>query len=182
MLTAVAVGLTVFVAPRTNRIYYDEQIYQSVGQNLADLKLAQMCNDGIVEYGRLQCWSGEYNKQPYAYPHVLSLAYRLFGVRPATAFVVNAAVMGLTVCCLYLLVFILFGDRDAAFFAGASRRTHARADPVVGDGGRRALGLAGVRRCASWRGARLSIEKHRGARGRRCRRRPMRSSFDLNRS
>ena len=29
-----------------------------------------MCNDGSVEYGRLQCASGEYNKQPYAYPHL----------------------------------------------------------------------------------------------------------------
>ena len=64
-----------------------------------------MCNDGTVEYGRLQCWSGEYNKQPYAYPHLLSVAYRVFGVRPATAFVVNAAVMALTVCAVYLLVF-----------------------------------------------------------------------------
>src|SRR3954452_12933475 len=26
-------GLTTFVAPKTNRIYYDEQIYQSIGQN-----------------------------------------------------------------------------------------------------------------------------------------------------
>ena len=91
-------GLTLFVAPRTNRIYYDEQIYQSIGQNLADLKLAQMCNDGTVEYGRLQCWMGEYNKQPYAYPHLLSVAYRVFGVSEGVAFAVNAAVMALTVC------------------------------------------------------------------------------------
>ena len=86
-----ASALTLFVAPRTNRIFYDEQIYQSIGQNLADLRLAQMCNDGSVEYGRLQCASGEYNKQPYAYPHLLSLAYRLFGVHAWTAFAVNAA-------------------------------------------------------------------------------------------
>ena len=39
-----------------------------------------MCNDGTVEYGRLQCSRGEYNKQPYAYPHLLSLVYRVFGV------------------------------------------------------------------------------------------------------
>jgi 4-amino-4-deoxy-L-arabinose transferase-like glycosyltransferase len=116
MLAALSISLTVFVAPRTNRIYYDEQIYQSVGQNLTDLKLAQVCHDGNVEYGRLQCGSGEYNKQPYAYPHLLSLAYRLFGVHPATAFVVNAAVAGLTICCVYLFVFCLFRSRDAAFF------------------------------------------------------------------
>jgi hypothetical protein len=45
----VAVSLTLFVAPRTNRIFYDEQIYQSIGQNLADLTLAQVCNEGGVQ-------------------------------------------------------------------------------------------------------------------------------------
>jgi 4-amino-4-deoxy-L-arabinose transferase-like glycosyltransferase len=117
-LTLLALALTVFLPPRTNRIYYDEQIYQSIGQNLADLKLAQMCNDGTVEYGRLQCWSGEYNKQPYAYPHLLSLAYRAFGVGPDTAFAVNAFVMAATVVAAYLLVLTLFNDRMAALFAG----------------------------------------------------------------
>ena len=69
-------------SPRTNRIFYDEQIYQNIGQNLADLRRAQMCNDGAIEDGRLRCASGEYNKQPYAYPHLLSVAYRVFGVGP----------------------------------------------------------------------------------------------------
>ena len=113
----VGVVLTVYVAPRTNRIYYDEQIYQGIGQNLSDMKRAQMCNDGTVEYGQLQCWSGQYNKQPYAYPHALSLAYRAFGVHEAIAFRLNAVVMAATVCLVYLLVFIVFEDRIAAFFA-----------------------------------------------------------------
>jgi 4-amino-4-deoxy-L-arabinose transferase-like glycosyltransferase len=118
VLAALAAALTLFVAPRTNRIYYDEQIYQGIGQNLSDLKLAQMCNDGTVEYGRLQCWLGEYNKQPYAWPHLLSVGYRAFGVSEWMAFAVNAVVMALTVCGVYLLAFLVFGDRTAAFFAG----------------------------------------------------------------
>jgi dolichyl-phosphate-mannose-protein mannosyltransferase len=118
VLAAFSVALTLFVAPRTNRIYYDEQIYQAIGQNIADIRLAQVCNDGAVEYGRLRCASGEYNKQPYGYPHVLSLAYRLLGVHTSTAFAVNALVMAATVCGVYLLVLTLFGDRDAALFAG----------------------------------------------------------------
>jgi hypothetical protein len=118
LLVALALGLTVGLAPRTNRIYYDEQIYQNAGQNLADLKRAQMCNDGTVQNGRLRCASGEYNKQPYAYPHLLSLAYRLFGVGTTTAFVVNAIAMALSVCAVYVLVLLLFSDRVAAFFAG----------------------------------------------------------------
>ena len=101
-----------------NRIFYDEQIYQSIGQNLTDLRLAQICNDGSVEYGRLQCLSGEYNKQPYGYPHLLSLAYRLFGVGTAVAFAVNAAAMVATVWAVYVLVWLLVRDRDAALFAG----------------------------------------------------------------
>jgi hypothetical protein len=117
-LAALAVALTLFAAPRTNRIFYDEQIYQGIAQNLADARLAQVCHDGSVEYGRLRCASGEYNKQPYAYPHALSLAYRLFGVHVWTAFALNAAAMALTVCAVYLLVCILFRDRDAALFAG----------------------------------------------------------------
>jgi hypothetical protein len=117
ILSAFGVALVLFAAPRTNRIFYDEQIYQGVGHNIADTRLAQMCNDGNVEYGRLRCASGEYNKQPYAYPHALSLAYRALGVRPWSAFAVNAAAMGMTICAVYLLVWAAFRDRDAALFA-----------------------------------------------------------------
>ena len=46
-----ALLLAAGVAPRTSRIYYDEQIYQHVGQNLSDLRLAQVCNDGSVDTG-----------------------------------------------------------------------------------------------------------------------------------
>ncbi len=145
ILAAVAVGLTVFVAPRTNRIYYDEQIYQSIGQNLADLKLAQMCNDGTVEYGRLQCWSGEYNKQPYAYPHLLSLAYRIVWCRASDRVCPERGSDGADG-----LLRVSAGVHPVRRSRGrvlcrAARRAHARADRVVGDGGRRALGLAGVR-------------------------------------
>lgn len=117
-LTAFSLALSLLVAPRTNRIFYDEQIYQAIGQNIADIRLAQGCNDGAVEYGRLHCASGEYNKQPYGYPHVLSLAYRLLGVHTWTAFAVNALAASATACVVSVLVLVLFGDRDAALFAG----------------------------------------------------------------
>jgi len=102
--------LTTWVAPRTSRIYYDEQIYQGVGRNLSDLHLAQMCNDGTVEYGRLRCWRGEYNKEPYGYPYLLSLAYRLAGVGEPTAFRLNNVVSALTALVAFLLAQLLFED------------------------------------------------------------------------
>jgi 4-amino-4-deoxy-L-arabinose transferase-like glycosyltransferase len=117
-LASLSLGLTLLVAPRTNRIYYDEQIYQGVAQNLADLRRAQMCNDGTVEYGRLQCWSSEYNKQPYAYPHLMGLAFRVFGVGSGVAFALNAAVMAASAMGVYLLTIVLFGSRTPALFSG----------------------------------------------------------------
>ena len=125
--TTVAVALAVsffawtlatVVAPRTNRIYYDEQIYEGIGQNLSDLHLAQMCNDGTVEYGRLQCSRGEYNKEPNGYPYLLSLVYRLVGVSDGAAFRLNNVVGGLIAGIAVLLSVVLFEDLRGAALGG----------------------------------------------------------------
>ncbi len=110
-------ALTTWVAPRSSRIYYDEQIYQGIGQNLADLHLAQMCNDGTVEYGRLECRRGEYNKQPYGYPYLLALVDRVAGTSEHNAFRLNTLVNGATAGVAVLLSALLF---RAPFAAGMS--------------------------------------------------------------
>jgi Dolichyl-phosphate-mannose-protein mannosyltransferase len=109
-----AAALAGAVAPGTNRIYYDEQIYQGIGQNMSDLRLAQMCNDGTLEYGVLQCWRGEYNKQPYGYPYLLSLVYRVGGVHYWTAVSMNVLCAALFAALAFVLSFQLFEDRTAA--------------------------------------------------------------------
>jgi hypothetical protein len=117
---ALVVVLAGFVAPLTNRIYYDEQIYQGIAQNLSDMRLAQMCNEGTVEYGQLQCWSGEYNKQPYGYPHLLSVIYRLAGVGYWTAPRLNVFAAVLLVIIVFLLAAMLFDDLRTARFAAVT--------------------------------------------------------------
>jgi hypothetical protein len=107
------------VAPRTSRIFYDEQIYQGIGHNLSDLRRAQMCHEGITEYGHLQCLRGEYNKQPNAYPHLLSVAYRAFGVSEAVAHLVNIALMMAHVLAIALVAGLWVGDRWTALAAAA---------------------------------------------------------------
>jgi hypothetical protein len=113
--SVMALALTTAVAPRTNRIYYDEHIYQGVAQNLTDLRLAQMCLDGNVEYGALQCTTGEYSKEPYGYPYLLSLAYRLVGTRESVAFALNAAVPFLAAWVVFLLGTALAGTRAGGY-------------------------------------------------------------------
>ena len=110
--------LTATLPPRTNRIYYDEHIYQSVGRNLSDLHRAQMCNEGIVEYGRLQCTQGEYNKEPYGYPYLLSLVYRVAGASDTVAFRFNNFLAGLAVFVTIVLADLLFADARIALLSG----------------------------------------------------------------
>jgi hypothetical protein len=122
-LAAGAIALAAYVMvtalpPRTSRIFYDEQIYQDVGRNMAELRLAQTCHYGIVEYGELQCLAGEYNKEPYGYPYLLSLAYRVFGVHEWVAHFVNRASHALLVLLLCVTAARWFGDRTAGLFAG----------------------------------------------------------------
>lgn len=105
------------VVPQTNRIFYDEHIYQGIGQNLSDLHLAQTCNEGTVEYGRLQCASGEYNKQPYGYPYLLSLLYRIGGVHEFIAHWFNATCAGLLVWVVFITATALWGDQRLGGFA-----------------------------------------------------------------
>jgi hypothetical protein len=115
--SVLAFALAAFVAPNTSRIYFDEQIYQGVGQNLTDLHLAQMCNDGTVEYGALTCWSGEYNKEPYAYPYLLSVAYRLTGVHEPVAFLLNTVVAGALAWVVFLVTTMLTSSAQAGGYA-----------------------------------------------------------------
>ncbi len=122
MITAAAASVATLVlvagvAPRTNRIYYDEHIYQGVAQNLSDLHLAQMCNDGTVEYGRLQCWRGEYNKEPYGYPYLLSVGHRLFGAHEWVAHRFNTLCAVLLVWVVCLTARALFDDSRAGAYA-----------------------------------------------------------------
>lgn len=108
--------LTCFIAPRTHRLYYDEDIYLNIGQNLACLKKAQMCNEGYNSYGVYQCYRGEYNKQPYGYPYLLSVVYRLFGISKEAAFLFNNLMFGLSIIVVFLLGLLLFESQVSALW------------------------------------------------------------------
>lgn len=107
----------VMAAPRTNRIFYDEQIYEATARNMSDLHLAQMCNEGAVEYGLLSCRRGEYNKEPHGYPYLLSIAYRVAGVTESAAHAVNVVCALLLVPIVFAIALTLFGDDRVALFS-----------------------------------------------------------------
>jgi len=123
--------LVTFVAPRVHRIYYDEDIYENIGQNIGCQKTtvpyyggglldgmvtvwknyigrAGMCNEGKNEYGEYSCLRLEYNKEPNGWPYILSVVYRLFGVSELASFLTNNLLFMLSTAALFLIGYFLF--------------------------------------------------------------------------
>jgi hypothetical protein len=115
---ALAVGLLALVLvravpPRTHRIYYDEDIYENVAQNIVWAGRAQMCNEGTIEAGVFRCDANEYNKEPNGFPFLLSLAFRLAGVREGAAHALNHIVFALGAMAVFWVACLLFGSARA---------------------------------------------------------------------
>lgn len=114
------IGLLVVgvLPPRTHRIYYDEDIYQNVAQNILWHGRAEMCNEGVIAHGVFECRDSEYNKEPNAFPFLLSLLFRLTGVREAASHFLNHVLFAVGVLASYWVGLLLFDDRRVAMGAG----------------------------------------------------------------
>ena len=120
----VLVGFVAWLAvsllpPRTHRIYYDEDIYENVAQNIVWTGRAQMCNEGVVAAGVFRCAAWEYNKEPNGFPFLLSLGFRLTGVDESTAHLVNHFCFALGAMAVFWLGGMLFSGLGAALGASA---------------------------------------------------------------
>ncbi|HEU5078186.1 MAG TPA: hypothetical protein VFT72_03195 [Opitutaceae bacterium] len=121
------VGFLVFgflicgLAPKTNRIFFDEHIYMHVGQSIAHTGRAEAPNYARVEYGAYESYSSWVNKQPNGHPYVLSLVYRIFGVSSSISFVVNRVWVGLAAASIFLALHLLPWSlpKGSAFLAAA---------------------------------------------------------------
>lgn len=142
LLVIIIVGavLVVFVAPRVHRIYYDEDIYENIGQNIACLKgstpytggallenlgavwknfigRAGMCNEGRNDYGEYNCFRLEYNKEPNGWPYILSVVFRLFGVSELAAFLTTNFIFVLSIGTVFWIGCLVFKNYRTALYA-----------------------------------------------------------------
>lgn len=122
-LTVIAVSgilLTSFLTTGNHRSFYDEDIYNSIGQNIASCKRAVMCNEGYCEDRELKVIAGEYNKQPAGYPYIISVIFRICGVNESFVFIFNNILFGLTIIAVFLISFLLFNNTFAGLIASLS--------------------------------------------------------------
>ncbi len=99
------------VAPQTHRIYYDEDIYANMAQNIALTGQTGMANYATFEYGEYFIHWLLYNKDPSGWPFLVSLAFQLFGTNETlTFYIANLLYAG----GIILVFFItrLIADRD----------------------------------------------------------------------
>jgi 4-amino-4-deoxy-L-arabinose transferase-like glycosyltransferase len=118
LLFMFAFSMTSFVAPRTHRIYYDEDIYANVGQNIALTNQTGYCNYGTFEYGEYFPHWITYNKEPSGWPFLISLVFQIFGVNELYAFLLNNLLFAIGALVAFFISRHLTGSYFTSFLAG----------------------------------------------------------------
>jgi hypothetical protein len=80
LCAAIGVAAALFLAPRTHRLYFDEDIYVQVGHSIAHDAQAGMVEIAVPDKADPRGWRGlEYslNKEPSGYPFLIAVASRL---------------------------------------------------------------------------------------------------------
>ena len=71
--------LAYFVAPYSNRLYFDEHIYQSIGKSIAYQGRAVFANYADLQNQDFTIREYEFNKEPNGFPFYLSIFFKIFG-------------------------------------------------------------------------------------------------------
>jgi hypothetical protein len=109
--------ITCLVAPRTHRIYFDEDIYGNIGLAISHAGQAVMTNQGIWRDGNYYLIEGNFNKQANAYPYLLSLIYRVTGPSEALSHLMNNLAIAGSILTVFFISLFVFGKENLALYA-----------------------------------------------------------------
>lgn len=107
-----------FIAPDTHRLYFDEDIYLNIAQNIHSQSQALDCNNGGTEFGLFTCYEPILNKEPNGWPFLLSLSYNFSRSTEKAGRWLDIA---LGTACILIVFFLgseLFGPGAALWGAG----------------------------------------------------------------
>jgi len=123
VLVCSAFLISAFVASRTHRIYYDEDIYANTAQNIALNGQTGYSDYGTFEYDEYYSHWTTYNKEPSGWPYLISLVFDLGGIDELYAFVLNNVIFSASVLLTFLIAWNIGADYVTAFFAGLAFAT-----------------------------------------------------------
>ena len=114
-LAAVAlfVAIVIIWVRPTQLLFFDDAIYQAMGLDLLHTGQAWMCNFGSPT----QCFGGQLFHEPIGLSFNIAIGFLLLGVARSSAYAVQIALAALSVFMTFIVAFLLFKDRRAAFFS-----------------------------------------------------------------
>lgn len=113
LIVIISFALRTFVAPIGHRIYYDEDIYLNIGQNILQEGKAILCNYGADG----KCLEWIMNKQPQGFPFLLSFVFLLFGVKENVGFYTSIILGSLSSVLIFLLSYLLTKKKIISLFS-----------------------------------------------------------------
>jgi hypothetical protein len=115
-----AFALVQGVARPIHRIFYDEDIYEAIGLNIAHNNIASMTHEGRWNYGHFDSLRREYNKEPNGWPFLLNIAYRVFGPSETASFQLTHILFAVSCLLIFLTTAMLFKNPIAGLYAAAT--------------------------------------------------------------
>ncbi len=113
LIFILALSLRLFISPNTHRVYFDEDIYINIAQNIVNDGSAILCNRGTAGH----CDEGVLNKQPQSLSFFLASIFLFTGVDERLASYIMILVSSLTIIALFLFVYLLTKKEEPALYS-----------------------------------------------------------------
>lgn len=108
---------SVFFLPKTELIYYDENIYQGVALNILHSGNAMMCEYGTAYVQK--CFSTELGFDPGGWPFLIAVSFKIFGISNSTTYNLELFLAVLSIICVFLISSIITGKKSIAVISTA---------------------------------------------------------------
>ncbi|MDE1833650.1 MAG: glycosyltransferase family 39 protein, partial [Candidatus Micrarchaeota archaeon] len=113
IIVAAFLAVEVSVVKPTQLLFFDDAIYQAMGQSLLHSGQAWMCDYGTPT----ACYTGEIFHEPIGLSFNLAIAFAIAGVHQTSAFGAGLFLSALSVFMIFVLAQLLFKSRMASAFS-----------------------------------------------------------------
>jgi hypothetical protein len=108
IIAVAALAFRLAFVPETNRVYFDEDLYENMARNILLEGKSCMCNGGNAS----ACYDCILNKAPAAHPFLMSLFFRILGPSREAGFAMaSATALGASIL-IFLSAYLLFHKKE----------------------------------------------------------------------
>jgi len=113
IIFAIGFILRMFVAPRTHRVFFDEDIYLDIGKQILTEGKGCLCNYGDSK----ECYDCILMKWPNGYPFTAAVAFMFFGISESVAFNLEVLLGSISVLLVFGIGYLLSGKEEIGLFS-----------------------------------------------------------------